>query len=114
MGLFTWFARKGVVGGTARWAGRNYLRIHRLNPQLSPNQVIVSLIDARYSVFNESEKRNLALQRIGKAEGLALLVVIILDIETRFSDCNAKATSLFYEVIYEELEKCGIPSKLLY
>lgn len=116
MSLKKWFARKGAVGGTARWAAKGYLLSKKRDPGLPFNIVLETLVVTRYQhPRHQSIKDSLIrLIREGQCRGLAHLVTGILGIEAGYQENTAENRYLFMDIIKEELSKYGIPEEHIY
>ncbi len=112
----SWIARKGSVGGTARWAGNAYWSIKRRNPSASIDDVMVELVSVRYGDAKMLPARDALVKVIGSGQmrGLAHLVTSILSIEAAYQDNSQKDRFLFMDIITEELEKLKVPSVDIY
>ncbi len=118
-GVLRWIARRGAVGGTARWAGRSYKRILKSNPDASQEEICIFLVEHRYK--NDQDKKMLhdhfayVKRTLGDSEiNLHSLVMGILMLEAGFADLPLKTQELFNEVIKEELHKLKLPNKVIY
>ena len=54
MGIAGWMARKGAVGGTARWAAKGYHALIRDNPDGTHFHLLMFLTETRYSSATDS------------------------------------------------------------
>jgi hypothetical protein len=79
MSISNWLARKGAVGGTARWAGAGYLSMKKKNPNANINQIMQALVEIRYSSASTQQVQKSLLRIIqdGEMRGLAHLVTSI-------------------------------------
>lgn len=116
MGMKKWLARKGTVGGTARWAGNGYFRIKRQDPDASVDDIMRELVFARYADESLATPRQALIEIIdaGDMRGIAHLVTNILSIEASYGNNTTGNRFLFMDVIQEELESIGVPSSDIY
>lgn len=112
-------ARRGAVGGTARWAGRSYNQIKKSNPDASQGEIFDFLIENRYS--DDRHKKILyryfdfIKNRSGDNEiGLRGFVTGILILEAGFSENSPENQMMFSEVIKEELHKFNFSNEVIY
>lgn len=116
MSISNWLARKGAVGGTARWAGAGYLAMKNKNPNANINQIMQALVEIRYSSASTQKVQKLLLRIIqdGEMRGLAHLVTNILNIEAGFNKNTQERRFELVGVINEELAKQGVPEGFIY
>lgn len=116
MGILKWLARKGAVGGTARWAGKTYLSIRAANPEATLDEIISQMVAARYRSSSDQELRNSIQSQVRKSQisGLGALVVLILVHEAGYAKNTSENRKMFNEVINDELLKTGVPEKVLF
>ena len=116
MSISKWLARKGNVGGTARWAGNAYWSIRKRKSDVSIEEVMREIVSVRYRSGSMQPAREALLSIIEKGEmrGLAHLVVNILSIEANFRENSAENRFMFMDVVQEELEKLKIPNGEIY
>ncbi len=111
MGFASWMARKGAVGGTARWAAKMYRAVLERYPQLAksgPAAVYRMMIAKRYELApNEAQMEYLG-DRAYEVEGLMGLVVEILKVEASMADNEPEVLSSFLSVVLEELQGAGL------
>ncbi len=122
MGLMKFAARKGAVGGTARWVADRFLEAiaHQLidtkNCQTSEGiqQEILKIVDVSlqsrfYSDPSHPDKDSIMshYKRVS-GPGLAGFTVAILEIEADFGKNTPDYQNTFMEVIHEELVKKGV------
>jgi hypothetical protein len=111
MSIRRWIARKGSVGGTARWAGKFYWSIKKQSPNISINDLLKEIISVRYRSESNSTVKN-AFHSIvdeGNMAGLVSLVTNILSVEAGYRENSPENRFMFMEVIREELENLDIP-----
>ena len=115
MGIGEWVARKGNVGGTARWAAKLYLDIKKTNPQYHLDNVLSEIICARYSGDKMAPYRDATLNVLRKnnVRGLAHLVTLILTTEASYNDNSMEDKVMFLRIIQEEMEKLGVTRKVI-
>jgi hypothetical protein len=117
MGLLKWMARRGAVGGTARWAADGYLHFRRQHPArtvYSDNEIFRLMILARYRTRRDAGAEACLLGVASQLEGLRGLVVAVLTVEAGYSKSSAATQKMFAEVIDEELERCGVPREVIF
>lgn len=117
MGLTRWLARRGGVGGTARWAakGYNFFRQRHPDPQeLSDPELFRLMVMMRYKAMPDPRAEQFLLGIVNQVNGLQGLVVAILMIEAGFTENDDSVQRMFMEIIVEELEKKGIPEIVIY
>lgn len=115
MGIKKFLAKKGAVGGAARWAikgYRAYINIEK-NPKL--NNMLRFLVSARFEIDAKGHEEIL-LEMINKNEirGLAHLVTLILIAEAGYSENTEENKAMFREVILEELNSASIPPNFIH
>ncbi len=113
MGLKSWLARKGAVGGTARWAAKGYDFFRNRHPdqsEFSDASLFRLMIVARYEVFPDERKKDYLLSQCDHVQGLVGLVVEILKVEASLHENDGDVIHMFIEVIDDELTKAGIPT----
>jgi hypothetical protein len=121
MGLMKFAARKGAVGGTARWVADRFLEAlaHGLvdanNCQSSGGieeeieKIVKVSLESRYPESYHPFKEGILNQynRI-HGPGLAGFTVSILALEADWAKNTREYRDIFMEVIHEELEKKGV------
>ena len=134
MGIGKWVARKGAVGGTARFVAKAYRHCleNKLinledNDGLSEGiqKVVITALDFRFSgddahpdyceildSFNYKREEHQELNDTW-ARGLEDFVVCILEVEANFSDNTSEFKTMFYEIIDEELAKGGVAERFI-
>ena len=110
MGFKTWAARKGAVGGTARWAARGYYWYDGQFSDYNDQDMYRALIKTR--VIGR-EKKTFLLSVADNINGLLGLVVAVLTVEAGFMENSQENQDIFMEVIGEELLKLGVPSAVI-
>lgn len=116
MGIGKWLARRGNVGGTARWAGNTYWSIKKRTPNATAEQIMAEMVAVRYRSDSTKRERDALTATINQGEmrGLAHLVTNVLSIEAGFRENTSKNRLMFMDVIKEELEKLDIPEQDIY
>ena len=115
MGLTKWLARKGAVGGTARWAGKGYKFFRQRHPDpndCSDNDIFRLMVATRYA--DDPETMEAMLDMAGTAKGLLGLVTLVLSVEAGFNENEWPVQSMFMDVIQEELEELGFSYELIW
>jgi hypothetical protein len=117
MGLAKWFARRGAVGGTARWAANGYrfFREPHPDPEEDPDSVIFRLMIAhRYEVIpNEAVEQRL-MRAADEGRGLLGLTQAVLTEEANLTDNDPSVIPMLMDVIVEELDRKGIPREVIF
>lgn len=114
MGLKSWLARKGAVGGTARWAANGYKFFRKRHPDPSefPDASLFRLmVVTRFESFPNNPHRDYLLSQCDHLQGLVGLVVEILKVEASLHENDGNTLYRFLEVIDDELAKRGIPAE---
>ena len=120
--ILTAFARRGVVGKTARWAAHLYHRWRRLAPEdpVAMNSILATLIATRYDFdtqacpFDRSQRIRAALgvlQDEGEIHSICHAVVLILAAEVGFVKHEQAVKTAFVEVVGTELTSMGVPTE---
>ena len=113
MGIKSWIARRGAVGGTARWAAKGYQSMKSNSLAMSVEDVMLGLVHSRYSAIpnNVAKSTLTSLISEGQVNGLQHLVINILNIEAGFREASMEDRFLFMRVIEEELQAAGVPQE---
>jgi hypothetical protein len=114
MSVMKWMARKGNVGGTARWAADLYKRVVAENPDMHTIDIYKTMIRHRMRVLPNPSQESLLLDLTEEARGLRGLVVAILIVEAGYGENSPEHRREFSEVIEEELEKYGFSHEVIY
>jgi len=112
MGFKSWIARKGAVGGAARWAANGYKFFRQRHPdpsEFSEASVFRLMVTTRYEAFPDEQKEGYLLSQCDDVQGLVGLVIEILKVEASLHENDADNIYTFIEVIADELKKAGIP-----
>mgnify|MGYP001173538040 CR=1 FL=1 len=128
MGLGKFFARKGSIGQTAIWVSQafwgaignqiidteNFQKSDGLKQELK--KIAEYALEVRFfNDPNHPHKQEIMYQYENNyGPGLAGLTVAILDVEAEFSLNTEQNQKMFWEIIYEELEKKKIGKKMIY
>lgn len=112
MSIKKWIAKKGAVGGTARWAGKGYYALVTKDPNLTTSEICKELIRIRFADPSIVQPLT-SLADKGHIRGLAHLVVNILDVEAGFSANPQENKSILLEVIFEELQNMGLSNEVM-
>jgi hypothetical protein len=127
MGMGKWMARKGSIGQTAQWVaqafwgaiGSQLIEIENLDTEEGTNQetrkVVLFALNARFNGDTEHPDYIKIIESYDEVfgPGLAGFTVAILDVEADFMKNTEANRKMFWEVIYEELEKGNVGEKLL-
>lgn len=116
MGIVKWFARRGTVGGTARWAAQLYLSIRAGNPRATLDEIMEQMVTVRYFSPSDLNIKAQILNQVqgGQLSGLGALVVMILVFEANYSKNTSENRAMFGTIINEELEKTGVPQEAIF
>ncbi|MEW5929572.1 MAG: hypothetical protein AB1941_19125 [Gemmatimonadota bacterium] len=117
MGIAKWLARRGAVGGTARWAANGYKFFRQRHPDpqdFSDSQVFRLMIVTRYETLPNAHAERSLLQLADQVLGLRGLVAAILSVEAGFTENTPEAQAMFLDVIAEELENAGLAEQAIY
>ena len=116
MGIKRWLARRGAVGGTARWAANGYKFFRQRHPdpkEFSDTNIFRLMVVTRYETMPNPEAEQFLLGFADGARGLRLLVVGILTVEAGFDENEESVQDMFMDIIEEELEKQGLPIEVI-
>ena len=116
MGFKRWLARRGAVGGTARWAANGYRFFRQRHPdpkEFSDNTLFRLMVVNRYKILPNPEAELFLLGFADGARGLRALVAGILSVEAGFDENEESVQDMFMEIIEEELEKQGLPIEVI-
>ena len=113
MGIMKWMARKGAVGGTARWAAQGYAAFANQSPNIDAPDLYRALIAHRYAVIPNPKQELFLLGIAGQFRGLRGLVVAILTVEAGFTENTPENQQMFMEIIDEELLNNGVPRNVV-
>ena len=127
MGFAKEIARRGAVGGTARWGATIYSayssnnQLGKINSQEELTHEINNLVKYALQVrFNgditcqDASSIWDSYNTNGKTFGFSGFVVSVLAIEAGFYKNTRENISMFTEIIEEELEKAGVPPSVIY
>jgi hypothetical protein len=104
-----WVARKGVVGGTARWAAQGYKFFSSKDRNINGPQLYKALIQTRFAAMPNPQQEHFLMSIADNIKGLRGLVVAILTVEAGFTENTPENQHMFMEIIGEELIKHGVP-----
>lgn len=117
MGIKRWLARRGAVGGTARWATNAYQFLRQRHPdpqEFSDEDLFRLMVVTRYEQMPDPRAEQFLLAIAGSVRGLQGLVVSILTVEAGFTDNEESIQRMFMEIIAEELERRELPIEVIY
>jgi len=118
MGLIArWLARRGAVGGTARWAVNGYRFFRSRHPKSDqfPDPTIFRLMIAdRLQTLPNARHEKYLLARCDQVDGLMGLVIEILKVEASLADNDVAFMVDIADVIWDELAKSKLPRETLY
>ena len=117
MGFTKWLARRGAVGGTARWAANGYRFFRQCHPdhtEFSDTDIFRLMIVTRYETFPNAEAEQFLLSIADKLVGLRGLVVSVLTVEAGFTENTPSNQQMFMNVIDEELTKKGLHEQVIF
>lgn len=112
MGFKSWIARRGTVGGTARWAANGYkmFRQRHVDPaEFTDASLFRLMVVTRYESYPDEHKQDYLLSRCDEIQGLVGIVIEILKVEASLHENDGGSIYTFIEVIEDELNKAGIP-----
>jgi hypothetical protein len=117
MGFMKWLARRGNVGGAARWAANGYkfFRLRHPDKAECPDSDIFRLmIASRFQVLPNPTSEEFLLSLVPNLAGLFGLVVAILSVEAGYMENTPENRKMFQEIVVEELDGQGIPSEVIF
>jgi len=114
MSLMRWLARKGNVGGTARWAALLYQIVLRSYPGIDAVSAYKLMIHHRMRILPNKEQELMLVDLAENMRGLRGLVVSVLSVEAGFLDNTPQDQQIFLEIIEEELFKAGLPEEIVF
>jgi len=111
MGFWTWFAKKGSVGGTARAVAKGWKTIKAKNPEMSQRDIAETYVNIRYGATKEPHLAERVLATLPyDANPLNLTWTIFYveaenegDLETLLDH-----RSEWVQIMKEEIRKCGV------
>jgi len=109
--LINWFARRGAVGGTARWAAKLYEFFRQRHPSRSEfpdNAIFRLMVVTRFENLPNEVQEQYLLSTCDSFQGLVGLVVEILKVEAGLHENHGATVADFVRIIDEELERKGI------
>ncbi|NKI35593.1 hypothetical protein HFP89_10495 [Wenzhouxiangella sp. XN79A] len=112
--MMKWLARKGAVGGTARWAAQGYESLSTENPGISGPELYRALIHVRFTALPNADQEQFLMSIADQVIGLRGLVVAILTVEAGFTENTPQNQRMFMEIIDEELLKHGVPRDIAF
>ena len=117
MGIKRWLARRGAVGGTARWAINAYQFFRQRHPdpqEFSDNDLFRLMVVTRYEQMPDPGAEQFLLAIADNVRGLQGLVVSILTVEAGFTDNEESVQRMLMEIITEEMEHRELPVEVIY
>jgi len=112
MGLGTWLARKGNVGGTARAVANGWKAITQKNPSLSHKKIAETYVGIRYGATSEPHLARKVLSNLKtdrrEANPLNLAWAIFLVENADEVNTVLEHTVEWKEIMREEIEKLGV------
>jgi hypothetical protein len=112
MGLGTWLARKGNVGGTARAVANGWKAITQNNPGSSDEQIAETYIGIRYGATCEPHLAEKVLKELNdediKINPLNLAWTILSVENSEESDTLLEHYVVWRKIMREEIEKLGV------
>ena len=112
MGIRRWLARRGAVGGTARWAANSYKFFRKRHPDrhaFSDKNVFRLMVVSRYEALSDPHALEFMLAWTEGGGGLRSLVVGVLTVEAGFKENESPVQEMFMDVIIDELERQSLP-----
>ena len=127
MGFFSYMARKGAVGGTARWVAGHFwqtvnngeLNMDNLSCQTGFNKEIDKVISNALGSRFQGDSTHPDIKKIEifynnlHGPGLAGFVKSILDVEAGYSENTIKNIEMFEGIINEELRDAGVGPSMI-
>lgn len=113
MGIKKWFARRGAVGSTARWAAKLYKAFKKEYPNKDEKDIYKMMIKERYRVVSNPKAEQFLFAVVDDLLGLRALVTAILTVEADFTDNTHENQQLFLGIIDGELHKKGLSTKVI-
>jgi len=127
LGFSKEIARRGSIGGTARWAAQLYFHYIASNnlPNFNNQHVLSSYIDdlalsalkTRFSgdLANSDAKQIWNFyQNSARNMGYLGFITSVLEVEAGFYKNTSQNISMFTEIIEEELTKAGVKKSIIY
>jgi len=115
MGLGTWLARKGNVGGTARAVANGWKVIIQNNPGISDEQIAETYVDIRYGATGEPHLAEQVLEDLKdesrKVNPLNLAWAIFSVENADESDTLLEHFVVWRKIMREEVEKLGVKAE---
>ena len=126
MGLGKWAARKGSIGGTARWVAKAFfgaLGNQIIDPKNfatsegaaeETHKIVVYALNARFhGEYHPDAQEILSQYEEYFGPGLIGFTIAILNVEAEYMKNTEANRKMFMEVIHEELIKANVGEKLL-
>lgn len=128
MGISKFIARKGNIGQTAKFVSLAFSSA-MMNQLIDPEncqtdeglkeelkKIVEHALEVRFNFDpNHYHKEEIMYQYENVyGPGLAGFTVAILDVEAEFGKNTDKFQKMFWEIIYEELQKAGVGKKMIY
>lgn len=140
MGLAKWAARKGAVGGTARWVAKAYhaalnddaIDVSKCDTVEDLEKIVIFSLAVRFNSNPHHPHANeiynawcsdevsldglgsLGLRGLGGSAGLHKFVEAILAVEAGYAENTASNIRMFKDVIEEELRKSNISDAVIF
>lgn len=113
MGFIDFILKFGVVGSTARWSAKHYLRLKKSN--ISDVEVMKEMVEFRYKLMKWNEVKKKLLERLSYLDNLTDLTFSILQLEgaIKTKEMPMYLQTQVMAVIMQELEKKGVPKKAI-
>lgn len=103
----------GATGSTARWVGKNYLKLN--SSEKTIQEIMEEMLRIRYAVFNPNGAKETMHERMSYLDNLTDFTFSILQtegaIKTKEMDMGMQMSVT--SVIMEELKKKGVPSRAI-
>jgi len=111
MGFWSWFAKKGSIGGTARAVAKGWKKIKETNPGMDPRDVAETYVNIRYTATGEPHLAERVLGTLPyEANPINLTWTIFFveaenegDLETLLDHRDE-----WVQIMKEEIKKCGV------
>ena len=110
MGILRFFAKHGNIGKTAKWTAITYLKLKEMYPNKKDREILMAMIDLRYSVLNIKDfEKKILIENVKEMENLNDFAFSLLGAETCLSEIKDwKYIQETIEIIEEELSKYNI------
>jgi len=109
MGVSSWLARKGNIGGTARAVANGWKRIKERNPGMSPRDIAEAYVNLRYTATREPNLAEEVLNGLPFDVNPLDLSWVILSVENKDEpETLSDHRSEWIQIMREEIRKYGL------